>query len=219
MNRIQGLYGPIELISSEGGSLHCLQASMIMAVRALLDKRLTLSEAESLTGYVAGRETWPYEMFLSLSRMGIKVTSIEIIDPVAMASNIEGELRRVYGDGESLSAVLAITDLEVESKRAKRCVEDANVEFEVRTPSAQDVIQAITRNKLPIAAVEYGYLHGTSSTEGHFVLVSGAGDRAVEIFDPGPPGDAGREVTIEAFEEALHKPTDESGMVILLSRI
>jgi hypothetical protein len=218
MLRINNLRNRIELVPSTKGSLHCLQASMIMTVRALTGERLTMSDAETMTGYFEGRDTWPYMMLTSLSRLGLRVRVIEIIDPNRMATNPRSEIERVYGSSEVTQAILEITDVSAESVRARACLDDPNVDFEVRTPTADDVITGIRSDEVPIVALDWGILHGSAEFEGHFVVASAASDDAIEIFDPGPPAEAGRVVDIPTFEEALHQPNPESGMVMLVSR-
>jgi len=210
------LVRPVTLVESKEGSLHCLQAAFLMAANAFGIDSLGWPEAERLTGYVAGRETWPYEMFLSLADLGFEVVSIEVIDPRAMSSDPAAEIKRVFGDGEIGQAIIGFTDLDNERHRAERCLTRDEITFEVRPPSAKDVVNGISTGYLPIANVDYGRLHSSTDYEGHFVVVSGAGAGEVEIFDPGPSSDAARLVTTSLFESALHQPHDDSGMVILI---
>lgn len=218
MHRPTSLIQPIELISSERGSLHCLQASFMMTVHSMLGRNITWEEAESLTGYVEGRDTWPYAMFLSAADMGLSIHSIEIFDPEVMADDPAKEVRRVFGPGEIADAVIAGMDVAYESDLAARCLKDPRISFEVRVPDGRDIEKGIRNDRLALVSLDYGLLHATGEYEGHMVLVSGIDDDRAEIFDPGPPGDAALLVSRGDLDATMHSPTENAGAVILVGR-
>ncbi len=216
MLRPASLIKPIELISSDRGSLHCLQASFMMTVHSMLGRDITWEEAERLTGYVEARDTWPYAMFLSAADMGLSIHSIEIFDPEVMAVDPAKEVRRVYGPGEIAEAVIAGMDVAYESDLAARCLRNPRISFEVRVPDGRDIETGIRSDRLALVSLDYGLLHATGKYEGHMILVSGIDDDRAEIFDPGPPGDAALLITREDLEASMHSPTEITGAVILV---
>lgn len=218
MLRPASLIQPIELIINERGSLHCLQASFMMTVHSMLGRDITWEEAENLTGYVEGRDTWPYAMFLSAADMELSIHSIEIFDPEAMANDPAKEVRRVFGPGEIADAVIAGMDAPHESDLAARCLRNPRISFEVRVPDGRDIETGIRNDRLALVSLDYGHLHATGEYEGHMVLVSGIDDDQAEIFDPGPPGDAALLVSREDLDASIHSPMEQAGAVILVGR-
>ncbi len=190
---------------------------MIMAVQALLGHELSLKEADELTGFVDGRDTWPYKMMLSLVSMGIKCRIIEISDPTAMSKDPVAEISRVYTNRKVAEYIISETNLEQEKLWASECLNNQDIDFEIRAPSFEDITAGIESNCLPLVGLDYGILHNTGKYEGHLVVVSGFTNDEVEIFDPGPPGDAELGVPKAKFMNAVHSPRPESGMVIFLS--
>jgi hypothetical protein len=218
VNRPNRLTHPVELVSSERGSLHCLQASFMMAAQSILGRVLSWEEADQLTGYVEGRDTWPYALFLSAAEMGMSIHSIELFDPQAMAKDPSEEVRRIFGPGEIAESVIGGMDLAYESELAARCLNNPRISFEVRVPNTADIESAISTDRLALVSLDYGLLHSTGEYEGHLVLVSGIDDVQAEIFDPGPPGDAALHLSREALEAAMHSPTEDSGAVIFVGK-
>lgn len=209
----------IELVKSPKSSLHCLQACMIMAIKSITGKSLDMIEAERLTGYVKGRDTWAYQMYLSMAELGLRIESIEIFDPRTVVSDFRSEIRRVFPDDDTANYIIHETDLVTEATRAKRCLENPNIDFVVRAPDMEDIRRGLTAGHLPLVSLDYGALHCTGEGfEGHMIIVSTLGPDFVEIYDPGPPGDAARRVSVKAFEAALHSPHEESGTVILVRK-
>lgn len=208
---------PIELVKSPKGTLRCTQASMIMAIKTTLGREISMEEAERLSGYIEGRETWPYQMMLSLADLGLHVTSIETLNPEALVADFEREERRVLGDNEEvIQYILSITDIPAETKRIKTFIDHPNASFEVRAPTVDDLHVALKGGALPLVSLDYGVLHQTGEGyEGHMVVVSGVGPDYVEVFDPGPPGDIWN-VPIGRFQAALDSPTEGTGAMVML---
>lgn len=207
---------PLVLIKNEPGALHCAQDCMIMAIYSIKGQKFTMEEAEKLTGYVKGRDTWPYEMYLSFSKMGILTKSIEIVDPKNFVKDPEKEIKRVW-PGKIGDYIINETDLELEKNRIKQCLESSDIVFEVRQPTAVDIMEALKTGWLPMVSLDYGKLHNTNEGyEGHLVIISGMDDKTVELYDPGPPGDEALLVSIEKLKTAIQSPTNESGAVILI---
>lgn len=216
IHRIEALEHPIELVKSEKSSLHCLQASLMMAVWSLLGERLSWNDAERLSGYVEGHYTWPYGMFVALAERGLSVVSIEDIDPARMAADPAGTIRRLYGD--EAQAVIDDLDSAAESERIYKCLNDPRIKFTVRPPTREDVERSIHQDRLPLVSLDFGVLNDLDKFEGHMVLVSGISNAEVELFDPGPPGEGPRMVPAAKFERAMHSPSKNAGAVIILSR-
>jgi hypothetical protein len=203
----------IELVESAKGSLHCTQAVMMMVVATLTHEHMTWDEAERETGYVSGRETWGYEMLLSLAKRGICSHTIEIIDPRLMAQDPMAAVRALNEPPEIVQGIIDGSDLALEASRARRCLESEDIAFEVRAPKVDDVLAALRRNRLALVSVDFSVLHGGGPYEAHLVLVSGGNGSEVIIQDPGPPGRGNWTIPVSLFARALHSPEPTSGSV------
>jgi hypothetical protein len=205
---------PLQLVKSSKGSLRCVQACMVMAVKSALNRDITMKEAETMSGHVEGKETWPYQMMLALADLGLNVTSVERLDPKAFVADIEAELRRVLGNNEeTIQYILGITDVEAETARVQAFIEHPRISYEVRAPSVDDLYDGVLRGELPLVTLDYGVLHQTGDYEGHMVVVSGVGPDYVEIYDPGPPGDAAKKVSPSLIQAAIDSPTEGVGAI------
>lgn len=209
---------PIELVKSTKGSLRCVQACMMMAVKTTLGREITMQDAEQMSGHIEGRETWPYQMMLSIADLGLHITSIDRLDPRGFVGDLEDELRRVLGDNEDdIRYILSITDVEVETQRVRAFIGHPRISYEVRAPALEDLRAGLSRGALPLVSLDYGELHQTGEGyEGHMVIVSGANQEFVEVFDPGPPGDAARRVPAATFLAAMNSPSEGVGAITLV---
>lgn len=209
---------PIELIKSERGSLHCFQACISMVLKSLKGIDITLKEAENLTGFVADKDTWPNQGFLSLANFGINVTSIEALNPFNFVDSPENEIKRLYTDPEVADYIVKITNIEKERNLVKQCLEHPKINFVVRPPVLEDVYNGINQGGLVIALLDYGQLHGIDKYEGHFVLITELNNSQACIYDPGPPGEGPWYIEIDILLKALSSD-DNSGQLIILEAL
>lgn len=208
----------IELIKSEKGSLHCFQACFIMSVRALTGEELTLEQAEELTGFVAGRETWPHKGFLSWAKRGIRVRSIERLDPHRFIDDPDAEIERLAEDPGVADYIRGITDAEKETILLRECLRNPLVEFVSRPPRLEELEEGLANGWLPIVTLDYGVLHETGEYEGHMVVVTAFDKRSAKLYDPGPPGEGGKVVPTDLFRRAVYSPSEGAGQLMLLQK-
>lgn len=217
MRRPAILKHPLTLVASAPGSLHCVPAAVMMAVRSITGRELSWGEAEELTGYVPGRGTWPYETCLSLAReFGLSSRIIEILDPEGILNDPLSEIQKAVGDPELARAELQDMDVEAEQERIRRCLENPMITFDVHSPTTEDVEIGIDEGWLPLVSLDYAILNQSDRFESHRVVVSGVSDDRFEIFDPGPPGDAARIITRRVLDRAIHSPVQTSGAITLV---
>lgn len=207
----------IDLIESDRGSLHCLQACLRMLVQGAEGRELTWKEAEQLSGYREGHFTWPYEMFGTLAERGYSVRSIEAIDPQMMAKSPSEVVTALYGDGDLGREILEDMDAGSERRNAAACLENPQISFEVRPPLASDVEQAVSGGGYVLVSLDYGVLHGTGAYEGHMVLVSGVAESSFVVYDPGPPGRGPIGVERATLSAAMASPSPDAGAVIVVT--
>src|SRR6266849_7594117 len=91
---------PINFVGNETDDLHCFQACIRMACQGLSGESLSLEDADRMTGFEPGRQTWPFVGMLSLAEARYDVRSIEDFNPKHFITDPEAEIRRHAGDAE-----------------------------------------------------------------------------------------------------------------------
>jgi hypothetical protein len=193
---------------------HCYQASLRMVLR-YFRPRLDRSWAalDAITGKVDGFGTWPFAGLTWLQEQGLHVTNVELMDNARFAA--EG---RAY-IGELVSPEFAESldrGLDLSAVQAQAAVFAATVRCEVRMPTLDDVRRALETGALAICNVNSRALNGREGYSGHFVVATGFDANALIVHDPGPPGEANRRVSFEAFEKAWAYPTSVAKTLVLI---
>jgi hypothetical protein len=199
-------------------SLHCTQAAFIMALKLLGNPTLSMSEAEHLTGFREGVETWPYGMICALAEFGFEVRHIDGLSAVDLTSDPVTTLERSGLDKETLDYFLRITDFSQERQFVTRALNTGLVEFETRAPTVNDILEALNDGWLPIISLDAAVLNSRprNGFEGHVVLALGLERGKLIVSDPGPPPEPRLEVSSDVLAAAMRSPTEDSGTVTLV---
>jgi len=202
-------------------SLHCTQAAFIMALQILGGPTLSMSEAEHLTGFREGVETWPYGMISALAEMGFEVRHIDGLSALDLTSDPVGTLERSGLDKETLDYFLRITDFSKESQFVTRAIKTGRVAFETRAPRVDEIREALDDGWLPIISLDAAVLNSRprDGFEGHVVLALGSKRGKFIISDPGPPPEPRLAVSPGVLAAAMQSPTKDSGTVTLVRGI
>jgi hypothetical protein len=197
-------------------SLHCTQAALVMALDALgHSATMTMEEAEKVTSFREGVETWPYHMLAWLGENGYRIRHVDALDPVALMGDPEQTLRDSGLDEETLAYILGISDFQAESEAIRRCLRSGNVEFLVRIPEVDELLDSMTQGWLPVISLDAAVLaeRPADGFEGHIVLATGREGEMIIVQDSGPPPRWDWRVSPTRLLEALHSPVDTSGTV------
>jgi hypothetical protein len=203
-------------------TLHCTQAALVMALDALgHTAAMTMDEAEKVTGFREGVETWPYRMLAWLGENGYRVRHVDALDPVALMADPERTLRDSGLDDETLEYILGISDFHAENQAIRRCLESGNVEFLVRIPTMDELFDSMTEGWLPIVSLDAAVLveRPADGFEGHIVLATGREGEKIIVQDSGPPARWDWRVSPARLLEALRSPVDTSGTVSYVRRV
>jgi hypothetical protein len=206
-------------VPNETDDLHCLQSTIRMVWEGLFGEPLTLTDAEKLTNFRAGQQTWPFAAMLAMADAGATVTNVEDFDPRLFIRDPAAELRRQCNQNEELVLhILQVSDADAEVQIVKRCLEHPRVEFDARPPSLTDLIEAVSnQGTAVICNVNYRALVNQSGYNGHFVLVESADQRTVRLQDPGLPPLEAHEVEAATFLNAWTLPDPKLANMIVCS--
>jgi hypothetical protein len=206
-------------VPNEADDLHCLQSAIRMVWEGLFGEPLSAAEAELLTNFRAGRQTWPFAAMLALADAGATVTNVEDFDPKLFMTDPAAELRRQSnGNEELVTHILQVSDADSEVEMVKRCLENPRVAFDARSPGFIDLIGAVrAQGTAVICNVNYRALVNQPGYNGHFVLVESADQGAVVLQDPGLPPLKAHKVEAETFVSAWASPDPGLANMIVCS--
>jgi hypothetical protein len=183
---------------------HCYQAALKMVLqrfRPAHDQSWTA--LDRITGKVDGFGTWPFAGLTWLQGQGLDLTSVELMDNGRFAA--EGRPYLAEFRGQEFASVDAGLDLTHVQAEAAIFVE--KVRSEVRVPTIDDIRRAVADGCLVMCHVNSKNLNGREGYTGHFVIVKGFDEHGLILHDPGPPSEANRKVSLDAFERAWGYPT------------
>jgi len=199
-----------------GGQTRCVQAAFRMLVYAYRHVDIDKQEADRITGYVEGRGTWQFRMFLGLAQHGLHVTDHEDFDVNLFLKNQRQAISRQVGDEVVVQGILDETDLEAEHRAVRACLASELIEFKETVPSFDDFRGYISEGCVCLANVNRRILDRKPGREGHILLVEDISDSEVLVHDPGPGG--GLNITLERdlFAEAWTSPSPEVANIIAI---
>ncbi|CAJ60303.1 MULTISPECIES: hypothetical protein [Frankia] len=202
-------------------ALHCAQASLIRTLETLGHaEQMTLDQADEITGFREGVETWPYSMLAWLGENGYEVRHEDALDAVALMRDAETELRRSGLDDETLEYFLDISDFSREGAAIARCLASGNLTFVPGIPDPRRLTDRIDARWLPLLSLDAAVLaeRERDGFEGHMVLVTGFVGQCAVIQDPGPPSRWDWVVPLSRVSVALRSPADTSGTITYIRR-
>ncbi|MEY2516611.1 MAG: hypothetical protein QOJ89_3969 [bacterium] len=205
-------------VANHDDNLHCFQACLQMAWDGLRGEPLGDDEADRITGFVAGRETWSFAGMLAAADAGIRVTSIEDFDPVAFVANPVAELTRQVGRGPELRQLLEASPIQEEAARAQACIDHPGVSFQPRTPTALDLVRLTSAAATAVVCnVNAASLSGARGYASHFVLVDSVDGDEVVLQNPGLPPLEDQHVPAARFLAAWRYPRDSMANILAFS--
>jgi len=204
---------------NEPDDLHCLQSAIRMTWEGLFGKTLSLRDAERVTNFQAGLQTWPFAAMLSLADAGATVVNIEDFDPHGFIADPAAELQRqTLGDEKVVAHILAVSDADAEIEIVKKCLAHPLVRFENRSPRLPDLITAAQAPATAVICnVNYRALVSRAGYNGHFVIVDSADEQEVHFQDPGLPPLENHHVATETFLAAWAPPKANMANLIVCS--
>lgn len=198
---------PARFVPNEVDDLHCFQACVRMAWEGLRGKELPLDEAERMTGFRPGMQTWPFAGMLAFAQAGHMVRSIEDFYPERFVADPIDEIKRQADDDEVAEHVLSVTTVEREVALVKECLDHPNIRFEPRIPTFDEVREECQQpGTAVICNVNYMALAGRPGYTGHFVLLEEINGK-VKLQNPGLPPLEHQEVSVERFLSAWREPS------------
>ncbi|MFH5232485.1 hypothetical protein [Antrihabitans spumae] len=208
-------------VSNTDDALHCLQAAFIMTVETLSDIVVSDLEAEQITGFKSGVETWPYRMLSWLSGNNFDVIHVDAISAQGLSVDPRAELVRTGFDNDTIEYFFKISDFKAEAQAIDECLV-RGVEFENRLPTLDDISVRIRDGWLPVVALDAGILtqEDRSGYQGHMVLVTGWHESRslARIQDSGPPARWNWDVPSDLVAAAMRSPADSSGTITFVRR-
>jgi hypothetical protein len=205
-------------IPNDPDDLHCLQSTVRMGWEGLFGTALSHDEAERVTNFEPGRQTWPFAAMLAVGDAGAYVVNVEDFDTENFIADPATELRRQTGDEAVVEHILAVSDAGAEVEIVKACLAHPKVRFENRQPGLPDLIAATQApSTAVICNVNYRALVGRPGYNGHFVLVDSASPEAVAFQDPGLPPLKNHKVDAQTFLAAWAPPVSNMANMIACS--
>lgn len=208
-----------EFVPNEVDDLHCFQSAIRMVWEGLFGNALSASDAERLTNFRTGRQTWPFAGMLAFANAGAMVTSVEDFDPQLFISDPAAEIHRQSNGDEALVAhILEVSDADEEVAVVQQCLDHPRVMFDRRTPNFASLEEAVRAPGTAIVCnVNYRALVGRAGYNGHFVLIEFADEHVVRLQDPGLPPLEAHEVEPATFVRAWTTPDEGLANMIVFS--
>lgn len=207
-------------IPNSADDLHCFQAAVRMTWAGIFGETLDEAQADTLTEFVAGEQTWPFAGMLAMAEAGATVVNIENFNPEAFAQDPRGELMRTSdGDTALVDHVFMVSDVEAQRDRVSACLAHPRITFLVRVPSPDELLCNVRQPQTAVVCnINYRVLAGLDGYNGHFVLVDEVVDRDhVRIQDPGPPPLEDHVVHIDDFVAAWASPHPKLANLLVVS--
>lgn len=209
---------PITFVPNESDDLHCFQSAVRMAWQGLSGQKLSLIEAERLTGFDPDQQTWPFAGMLAFADSGFIVRSIEDFDPEQFVRNPAAEIRRQTANDKITAHILESSNVDQQKSLVTTCLETVNISFEPRVPGFHDLCKTASRpGTAVICNVNYKALMGQPGYNGHFVLVDQADSDSVLIQNPGLPAIKDQKVTARQFRSAWCEPNKSMANILAIA--
>ncbi|MEM8988268.1 MAG: hypothetical protein AAGC95_16250 [Pseudomonadota bacterium] len=199
-----------------GGIDRCVQASFRMIAIAHTGNDPGKEEADRLTGYVEGRGTWQFRMFLSLAEMGLSIVDHENFDFQGFLTDPEKAIFEQVEDPEAVQGILDETDIPAEQAAIRSCIESELISFDQSVPSFSDIEQQIEKNRIVMCNVNLRVLEGRDGREGHMLLIKSLHKDFIVAHDPGSNGGLNKKFARAKFEEAWSSPSPEMANYIAI---
>lgn len=198
----------------DGGTTRCVQASFRMLVHAKTGKDIGSELADEVTGYVEGRGTWQFRMFLGLASYGMTVLDHEKFDIHLFLRDPEAAIKLQVGDPQVVAAIVDETDFEAETLAVKKCIDSSQIEFIETSPNIEHITEYLADNRLLMVNVNRRILDNKDGREGHILIVEKIVNEQVVVHDPGPGGGLNIPIDIELFRSAWTSPAPEMANII-----
>lgn len=209
---------PSVRVENNFDSFHCLPITVMAAVQTLTGTTLSLAEAERITGFRDGVETWTFKTMAWFANNGFLVKYIDKFD-VELFIRDARRFYEVAGESaETIDYILSISNLDHEVDELRACLAMSTFEHLNETPSADAIVAAMGEGWLPMISLNATVLHSSEAEgyDGHIVLATAYDDETLVLQDSGPPARWDWRVPRSALLKALGGPSENSGNVILV---
>ncbi|MFT7517940.1 MAG: hypothetical protein ACI9MC_000064 [Kiritimatiellia bacterium] len=167
---------------------HCLQATMAMALTALVPgSDWPISRLNTLCHKRAGEGTWTHGAYLALDSIGLEAVAIDAFDYHAFGRDPQHTLLNHY-PGPVAAEMITHYDLNSAANLARQLSTLRTVRIESRSPTMADIYALLDDGWLIIANVNLATLDGRRGTTGHSVLLFDSSPTAITGHDPGQYG-------------------------------
>lgn len=209
---------PVTFVPNDEDNLHCFQASVRMAWQGLTGNEIGPAEAEELTGFEPGSQSWSFAGMLALANEGFELRSIEDFSPQRFADDPRSEIVRQTGDAGIADHIYEVSDVERQKELARECVASSNITFEERIPTYAELREIVAQPSVAVICnVNYRALVGENGYNGHFVLVTSADEHSVGLHNPGLPPIESQRVSAERFLSSWSLPNPSMANVLAIA--
>lgn len=190
-----------------GGTTRCVQAAFRMIIESTQGVDIGETHADTLTGYVEGRGTWPFRMLLSFANLGFHVINHENFNFQKFVTNPESAIKDQVQDDHVTQLILAETDLAAETQAVQNCIQSPQIKLIQGIPTFNDLKEQIALGRFVMCNVDLQVLEGKPEREGHILIIAAVNDEIVVAHDPGPHGSLDRQFKRDLFEKAWTSPS------------
>lgn len=201
----------VQFIANTDDGLHCVQASWLMILNHFKPSTdIGWDEWSIITGFEAGKGTWPLASLLWFKEQGFNLKHVELFDFDKFAQSGADYLKQQFSP-ELFEWSVEHTNMPLEQKRARElakydiCVNE--------TPTIDGVKSFLDDGYLVRAHVNSCALNGRDGYFGHSVLVLGYDEESFILHDPGPPATPNRRVEYATFSKAFFTDGPDSGEI------
>ena len=207
---------PYTFYPNEPDDIHCLQSVFRMVHEGLLGEKLTLEQAEKMTGFTPGKSTWPFMAMLSTLQSGLSVRNIEknfnaelfVQDyKAAILKQTTPEMLQIFEETSDLGKLSGLV--------AQTLLFEA-MTYEEREPSWSDIIHYVKQPETAVTCnVNARALYGNrDGWVGHFVLVVDIDENKIILDDPGSPPEEHVMVEKEDFLNAWSREPAVANLIV-----
>lgn len=190
---------------------HCVQACYRMVLKYYSPENdYSWQQLDEITAKQPGMWTWPMAGLCWFAGNDYEVVYIEDFDYLRFKNEGEAYLVERYGK-EIAREQAEHSKIDEELKWAEKFVKKVHIQS--RVPELEEIIKLLDDGYLVIASVNYRSLHNRDGYVGHSVLVKGYKDGTLILHDPGGPGIADFEVSIEQFKSGWSYPDKSSNNI------
>ncbi len=195
-------------VSNTNDDLHCYQACYKMIYDFFTGNNITIKEAELATGFILGKQTWPYQGMIGFADSNLPVISIEDF-PIEHFINNPYEALKIYTNENMLAVddIMKNSDISEAQRSIKKYMCHENITVENRIPEFYDIESLIKDSYMIITNVNSRILNDKDGYCGHFIIIDSFYSEGVVVHNPGLPPYYAQKVPYEKFNRSWMFPS------------